>query len=88
MRAGVVQVFAFQEYLGAAELSRQAFCRIQGRWAAHVLREVLRELATKVGIFLEFLIQSIELVKCVKQRFGDEPAAIASEMAIARRRLI
>jgi hypothetical protein len=81
-------VFALQEYLRAAELSRQAFRRIQGRWPAHVLRQVLRKLTTKIGVFLELVIQSVELIECVKQGFGDEPAPIASEVAIARRRLI
>ncbi len=81
VRAGVVQVFALEVDLGAAEVLTQALGVIQRAGATDVVALEVGQLFEKCWIVLGLLILGGQLVDQRHQCFGDELAAEAAEQA-------
>ena len=82
MRAGVVEVFALEPDLRAAQLLGQALGVIHRAGAADVVLELGRELGLELRIVAHAQVLALELVQGVDQRLGDEHAAVGTEMAV------
>jgi hypothetical protein len=82
VRAGVVQVFALEQDLRAADLPAQAFGVVDRAGPAHVMGEVLVIGGDECGVTARFVIGRRQLLQWPDQRFGNETAAIAAEVAV------
>ena len=80
VRAGVVEVFALQVDLRAPQLAAGAGGVVDGRGAAHVVREFVSEFGQKVGVVLVLGVGVLQLVDGVGEGFADEAAAVAAEV--------
>ncbi len=81
VRAGVVQVFALEVDLRAAELLGQALGEVQRAGAADVVTLEIGQLLEEGRIALGLLVFGGQLVDQRHQGFGDELAAEAAEQA-------
>ena len=81
VRAGVVEVFALEMDLRAAQLPAPAFGVIERAGAADVTRQVSVQFRQKFWIVAVVLPRFVQLVQRSHERFGDEATAIATEMA-------
>jgi hypothetical protein len=81
VRAGVVQLFALQVDLGAAEMVGQPLGEIERARPADIVREVAGHLGGIGGIGLRLGIGLLEVEDERHQRLGDEAAAIDAEAA-------
>ncbi len=81
VRAGVVQVFALEVDLRAAELLGQALGEVQRAGAANVVTLEIGQLLEEGRIALGLLVLGGQLVNQRHQGFGDELAAEAAEQA-------
>src|SRR5207302_10585180 len=88
VRAGVIQVFAFQPDLRAADVLRPALRVIDRRRTADIMLELVRELGAKFGVVAIARVLGLELVERADQRFGDENAAVLTEVAALVRQVI
>ena len=88
VRAGVIQVFALDVDLRAADRFGEALRVVDRARAAHVVLELPRELLLELGILAVFRVRSRELVERLAQRLRDEDAAVRAEMPGGIRRRI
>ncbi len=79
--ARVVQVFALQEYLRAAEQFAPALRVVNRGGTTDKILQLALIFRDEVVILLIFLIGFAQFIQCMNQRFGDEHAAILAEMA-------
>ena len=82
VRAGVVQIFALQVNLRAAQFAAGARRVINGRGPAHIMRQFVLEFGQKIRVILVFGVGVFQLVDGISQRFADKAAAIGAEMAV------
>jgi hypothetical protein len=83
--AGVVQVLAFEIYLGAIELTKP-IRTIERRRSAHIVSKQARELAVKFGVVNIFIISRTKLADISLKNFGDKSAAeVAIEATVIDR---
>ena len=80
VRAGVVEVLAFQVDLRAAEFAAEPRGVVDGARPAHVVREFGPELGRERRIGLRLRVGLLEFIERVDQGLGDEGAAIGTEM--------
>ena len=80
VRAGVVQVFALDVDLRAAAALRQPPSVVDRARPPHIVLELVVKLGLERGIGARALIGIAQLVERVRQRFGDEHAAVGAEM--------
>ena len=80
VRARVVQVLAFQPDLRAARFFGPALRVVDGGRPANVVLELIVEFGDERGIVAVMGVLLAELVECADQRFGDEHAAVRTEM--------
>ena len=82
VRAGVVQVFALEIDLRPAGLFGPALGMINRAWAADEMLELGMEFGQELGIVLVLGVGVDQFRQRMGQRFGDEAAAVAAEMAL------
>ena len=82
VRAGVVELFALQIDLGAAELLGQALREIERRRAAGIVGAQIRHLGDEGRIVLGGEIGGLEVADQRHQGFGDVAAAENAEAAV------
>ena len=80
VRAGVVEVFALQVDLRAAEFAAQALRVIDRRGPADVVRQFVAELGHEGRIGARLVVGGLQFIERVDQRLGHEGAAIDAEM--------
>src|SRR5690606_19853807 len=85
MGARMVEVFALEPDLRAAELLRPALCVVDRTGTTYEVLEFVVEFFEKFRIVTVFLVSSLELVECMHQRFGHEGPAKTAEMPLAVR---
>jgi hypothetical protein len=81
VRTGVVEVFALEINLGAAEMRRQPLGKIKRRRTADIMRQIAVHFALERWVFLRLVIGALQIENERHQRFGDETAAINSKMS-------
>ena len=81
VRAGVVQVFALEIDLRAAEMLGPAPGVVNGARAANVMLELVLELGDEFGILLIARVGVPELIQRMDQRLGHEHTAIGPEVS-------
>ena len=81
VRAGVVELVAFEIELGAAEMPGQPLGEIKRARPADIVVEVISELGVEIRIVLGFVIGAFDRQDQRHQRLGDVTAAIETEMA-------
>ena len=81
VRAGVVEVFALQIDLRAAEMRRQPFGEIERARPADIMLQQSVQLGVKGWIVLRFFVGPLEIEHQRHQRLGDKAAAIGAKMA-------
>ncbi len=81
VRAGVIEVFAFEINLRAAQMRGETLGKIKRIGAAHIMLEQPVQLGVKGGIVLRRLVSLLQIQHQRHQRFGHEAAAIGAEMA-------
>src|SRR5262249_11622584 len=82
VRARVVEIFALQINLRAAEMLGQALRKIEWTFAAGVSLQQTRELRLKRGIASRILIGALQLQYERHQRLGNEASTIGAEMPL------
>ncbi len=81
MRAGVIEVFALEIDLRAAEMLRQALGEIERIGTPDIVLEQAVELGMKRGVVLHLVVGPLQTQQQRHQRLGDEAAAEIAEMA-------
>ena len=81
VRAGVVEVLALEQDARAADFAAQALGVVDRARAADVVREVVLELGDELRIDARRVVGRGQFLQRPDQRFGDEAAAVAAEMA-------
>ena len=81
VRAGVEQILALEVNLRPAELTRQALGEIQGRGTSTEFAQVVIQLPLKLRIVLRAEVFLLQLLQGMHQRFGNEPAAVGTEVS-------
>ena len=79
--AGVVEVFAFEEYLRAAEETRPAPGVIDRAGATDIVLEFVLEFGAKFRIGLRRRVGFAQFGQCRHQRLGDKNTAVGAEVA-------
>ena len=82
VRAGVVEVFALQINLRAAEMLGQALGEIERALAADIVLEHSAEFGLERGIGFRGFVGALQIEHQRHQRLGDEAPAITAEMAL------
>ena len=80
VRAGVVQVFALQIDLRAAEQLGPALRVIDRARPSDVVLELVSELGNELGIRAATRVRVAQLIERVRERLGNEHSAIGTEM--------
>ena len=78
----MVQLIALEVYLRAAEMFRQALCKIQRRRTANIMLPEVIHLGRKGRIFLGRSIFCFQIEDQRHQRFGDIAATKFAETAM------
>ena len=81
VRAGVVEIFALEIDLRAAELLGPAPGVIDRRRTADEVRQLVMKLRHKIGIFAKPLVGIAQFGQRVHQGFSDESSAVRTKMA-------
>jgi hypothetical protein len=76
VRAGVVQVFALEVDLRAADLTRQTCCVVDRARAPNKVLEFMPELGQELGVVLVAGIGALQLLQRMDQGLGDKSAAV------------
>ena len=82
VRAGVVQIFALEQDLCAADFLRQAFGVIDRARPADVVLQVAVEFGNEIGILAQAQIGLAQFRQRFHQGFGDIQAAVVAEAAM------
>ena len=82
MRTGMVQILALQVDLRAAELLGPAPGVVDRARTPDVVLEIVFELGDELRVALRGRIRELQFLERGNQRFGDEDAAVAAEMAV------
>ena len=88
MRTGVVQVFALQIDLRAAEQLGPAPRVINRAWPADEVFQLALKFSDEIRIMLIMQIRRAQLVERVHQRLGDENSAVGSEVSARVRKVV
>jgi hypothetical protein len=80
VRAGVVEIFALQIDLRAAQQLRPALGVVDRARPADIMLELVPQLRDELGIGAAPCVRVAQLVERVRQRFGNEYSAIGTEM--------
>jgi hypothetical protein len=81
--AGVVQVFALQVNLRTTHLTADASRVVDGRGAAHKMRQLGFEFGDESGVVLVLGVGFFELFDGVGQGFADKAAAVDAKWPLA-----
>ena len=82
VRAGMVEVLAFEIYFGAAKFARETFGKIKRRGAAAELLEIIGQLTLKFWVLLRAEIFRLELLERMHQGLRHVTSAIRPKMAL------
>ena len=82
VRAGVVEVFALEKDLRAADFLRQALGVIDRRRPADVMLQIAIEFGDELRIAAQTQIRVGQFLERRHQRFGDVDAAVRAEVAL------
>ncbi len=85
VRAGVVQVFALEVNLCAADFAADTRGVVDRRRAAYKMGQFGFEFSDELGVVLVLGVGRLQFIDRVGQRFGDKTAAVGAEMASAHR---
>ena len=78
----MVQVFAFEPDLRAAEMLGQAFGVVNGAGAAHIVFQIALKICPKLRVLLGGGVGLGEFLQRGNQRFGNVHAAVFAEKAL------
>ena len=87
VRAGVIEVLAFQVDLGTTQLTTQPLGMIDRRRSADVVLKIGIQLCLEGRILHVFFIRHPQFIERLHQRFGDEYPTIGSEMTFRIRQI-
>ena len=79
--AGVVEVFALQIYLRAAQMLGQVFGVINRAGTTHIVFEVVIQFGDEFGIVAIFFISLVQFIQRTNQGFRNINTAIRAEVA-------
>jgi hypothetical protein len=82
VRAGVIEVFALEINLRAAEFLGQAFGKIKRRGATDKFREVVGKFLLKLRVVLRAEVFGLQLLQRMHQRLGHVTSAVLAEVAL------
>ena len=85
MGARVAQVFALQVDAGPAGLLRQALGKIERRWPADVMAQIIMELPFEFRIVAGIFVLLGELAQSEDERLRHVPAAVGAKAALSVR---
>ena len=88
VRAGVMEVFAFQVDWGARLLAAHARCVVDRRGSADEVRQFVIEFGDELGVVLVSGVRVAQLLHGMGQGFADETAAILAEVATGVRLMV
>jgi hypothetical protein len=86
--AGVVEIFALEPDLGAAEVLGKPLRVIHRTRATDIVFEFVFELSEKILVLAQSLVVIAQFLQCMDQGLGDKHAAISAKVAMLVREVV